>query len=171
MDSNVSKLMAMASGKARNENDFACFSVADRASIDNALENIFLGKSLLIWQNGGKLVDAWNTALDSLRDEIFAIPNTSNAVLYLRHAVFAHRTQWATKMTSSSERSSIAYFKNDSERQALIENANNMINDGTNTIIAFIQKANSGAAHTETPQIVMEQKYVYDRENARVRKH
>jgi len=134
MDANVSKIMAMVNGQNRDDFDCGTVSSENRAKIDDAIESVFIGKSMLIWANGGRLVDAWNNALDDLRDELFAVPNTSPVVEYLRRSVFNHRTRWQKKMLQSNERNSVALFNNSGEKDELIDHANALINTGLNTI-------------------------------------
>lgn len=149
MDSNLSKIMAMVNGQDRNDFDCKTVSLENRTKIDDAIESVFIGKSMMIWSNGGKLVDAWNAALDDLRDELFSIPNTSTVVAYLRQAVFNHRTNWKHKMTQSNERNSVALFKNDTEKDELIEHANALINTGFNTIKYIIENSSCDGAHKQ----------------------
>lgn len=139
MDFDTSKMLSMISGHNRNETDMTAVSDETKSQIDNAIENIFVGKSILVWVNGGKLMDAWNTALDQLREELFCIPKISLVVEYLRIAIFNHRSNWHTKMLHSDERNSVAHFTNDTQKQELIDNAQTMILVGNKTIQNLIQ--------------------------------
>ena len=49
MTQDLSKIIAMASGQNRNHFDMDLVPVATREQIDTAFDNIFLGKSLLLW--------------------------------------------------------------------------------------------------------------------------
>ena len=111
MDSDVSKILAMVNGRDRNDTDSVNITDQDQEKIDDAIESIFLGKSILLWVQGGKLVDAWTHALDDVRQELFAIPNKCPAVQYLRIAVFNHHNAWSRKMMASNERNSVARIR------------------------------------------------------------
>lgn len=169
MSKDLSKIIAMASGE--NRKDFIENNISEeiRIKIDDALDKIFLGKSLLLWADGGKLVDAWNTALDNLRDEMFAIPATTDIIQYLRTAVFNHRAKWTTKMTTSDERNTVANLGND-DRNDLVEHAKTMIEMGGNTIKQIIQLNQSGVQHTQTTikpqQVMMHQSIEHGHENS-----
>lgn len=149
MNSDLSKIMAMVNGQSRNDFDSESVSTENRTKIDDAIESVFIGKSMQIWANGGKLIDAWNVALDDLRDEMFSIPNTGPVVAYLRQSVFKHRTNWNVKMTKSDERNSVACFKNDNEKVELIEHANALITTGMNIIKYIIANATDGVVRTQ----------------------
>jgi hypothetical protein len=174
MESNLSKVMAMVNGQDRNDFDCKTVSIENRTKIDDAIESVFIGKSMLVWVNGGKLINAWNTALDNLRDELFSIPNTSNVVAYLRQAVFNHRTNWKHKMMQSNERNSIALFKNNTEKEELVEHANALINTGFNTIKYIIENSSCDSAHKQnnanTHKMVRELSMTRERTYERTRK-
>jgi len=172
MNSSLSKIMSMVNGQDRNDFDSESVSAENRTKIDAALESVFIGKSMQMWANGGKLIDAWNRALDDLRDEMFAIPNTMPVVAYLRQAVFEHRTHWNVKMTKSNEKNSVAYFENADEKAQLLEYANAQITTGMNTIRCVIANATDGVAHTQHGANIrpMEHSRSNTREHERVRK-
>ena len=170
MNSDASKIIAMVCGQNRNDFDVDSISPTDRNQIDNALDSVFVGKSTLIWLRGGKLVDAWNTALTDLRDEMFAIPNTNPAVTYLRMAVFNHRTKWNLKMMQSNERNSVAFMGTDFEKQEIIDNANAMIKAGYKTIKQIIN-ASTGSQHIQPSAKQLEQTMAYQNERVRDREH
>ena len=151
MSNDLSKIIAMASGENRKDFVENNISKETRVKIDDALDKIFLGKSLLLWADGGKLVDAWNTALDTLRNEMFAIPVTADIIQYLRIAVFNHRTKWMAKMTASDERNTVANLTGD-DYNDLIEHAKTMIEMGNNTIKQIIQTMPSSVQHIQTNQ-------------------
>ena len=139
MNANTSKIMAMINGKNRNDVSLDSIPKEICIQIDNAIESIFLGKSMLIWVNGGKLIDAWQCALDNLREEMFAIPNKSVRVEYLRRAVFNHRKNWKIKMNQSDERNSFANFDSGDEKQEIIEHAHALLASGTNILKHIIE--------------------------------
>lgn len=148
MNSAASKIMAMVSGHDRDEFDFNNISITERTKIDDAIESIFIGKSTLVWINGGRLHEAWDTALDYVRQELFSIPNTSVRVAYLRQSVFNHRAKWAIKMTQSNERNSFAYFDNESEKKEIIEQSNEMVKTGFNIIKQILQSPSATGGRT-----------------------
>lgn len=170
MNSDASKIIAMVCGQNRNDFDVNSIPLTDRTQIDNALDSVFIGKSTLIWLRGGKLVDAWNAALNDLRDEMFAIPNTNPAVTYLRVAVFDHRAKWNLKMLQSDERNSVAFMGADSEKQEIIDNANAMIKVGYKTIKKIIN-APTGTQHTPQNTKQSEQIMAYQNERVHGREH
>ncbi|MBO4746322.1 MAG: hypothetical protein J5613_04625 [Alphaproteobacteria bacterium] len=165
MNSDVSKLMAMVCGQNRNDFDMNSIPLEIRNQIDNALESVFIGKSTLLWLNGGKLIDAWNIALNDLRDTMFAIPNTSPVVIYLRMAVFNHRAKWNAKMMHSDERNTVACINTDVEKQEVIDNANAMITVGMKTIQDIINTP-VGTQHTQGQTKRMEQSMTYQNEHS-----
>lgn len=168
MNSDVSKLMAMVCGQNRNDFDMNSIPLEIRNQIDNALESVFIGNSTLLWINGGKLIDAWNTALNDLRDSMFAIPNTAPIVIYLRMAVFNHRAKWNAKMAQSNEINSVACINTDAERQEIIDNANAMVAVGMKTIQDVIN-APTGTQHTQYTQKNNEQNMAH--QNVRAHDH
>jgi len=98
MDMDFEKAMAMLDGKTPDEFTKSQLSDIDKQQIDNAIELIFSGLSLQTWLNGGILRDAWNHALDTVRDMVFAINVNNAATNYAREAVFFHRRKWHVKV-------------------------------------------------------------------------
>ena len=131
---NLNKLIAMAAGQSRNQFDENSISSDVRDKIDNALESVFMGKSILIWVHGGKLSAAWECAMKNLLDQIFAIKNTAPIVEYLRIAVFALRNRWEIKMLQSNERNSSVTGASDEEISNLQNYANSLIESGMGII-------------------------------------
>lgn len=176
MDSDVSKILAMVNGHDRHDSAVATIAEQDQEKINDAIESIFMGKSILLWLQGGKLVDAWTRALDEVRSELFAIPNKCCAVAYLRTAVFNHHSQWQHKMTASNERNSIAQIKDKAEYDKLVDHANTLIAVGEQTISDMIRKySDTGTAHTTAPktnisQMAMANAHEYEQSKSRVRK-
>ena len=101
--------MAMIGDKNPTEFKLNTVSDADRARIDNALESVFQGLSLLNWLDGVKLGDAWRAALDTMRPIGLDMPDDNPAVIYLRHANFRHIKNWECKIIAS--RNSGDYIK------------------------------------------------------------
>ncbi len=91
MDFEFEKIMAKISGA--NTELFAenVISIQDKNQINFALNQMFTGLSTLEWLSGGKLADAWNVALDKMRDFVFSIPDKNYVTDYLQIAVFEHR--------------------------------------------------------------------------------
>ncbi len=171
MNTDTSKLFAMISGQNRNDFDEKSISTEIRNKIDDAIESIFIGKSTLIWIKGGKLLDAWNTALDNLREEMFAIPNSGPVVTYLRMAVFNHRAKWNIKITQSNERNTVANINDESEKQEIINNAKTMIETGTATIKQILQSSVGTQQRIQSNAKKIERAMVYqnEREHGRER--
>ena len=171
MASTTSKIMAMVSGHNRDEFDFNNIPVDERTKIDTAIESIFIGKSTLIWVDGGKLNDAWNSALEYVRQELFTVPNTSVRVAYLRQAVFDHRAKWTIKMTQSNERNSFAFFNSEKEKQETIEQSNEMIKTGFDTIKKILQSSGTAKTHSTKTINLPQREMVAMRENTNSRSH
>ena len=71
MDNHFEKTMAILNGESVVDLEIATLCEMDRIQITNALDLIFQGLSLRNWLTGGILRDAWQNALDQLRDGIF----------------------------------------------------------------------------------------------------
>ena len=108
MDKTVERLIAMVDGHDRNCFDENSILSNVCSKIDDALDSIFRGKSILIWARGGKLSAAWELAMQELLDQIFQIRNTAPIVEYLRIVVFELRKKWGGKKLQSNERNSVA---------------------------------------------------------------
>ena len=173
METNLKKLIAMAAGQDRGCFDENSISPDVRARVDGALDSIFRGKSILVWTRGGKLSAAWDTAMNELRDEIFAIKNTAPIVEYLRVAVFALRGRWQSKMLQSNERNSIVDGASDAELNDLKSYAVSLIESGTRVINDLISVGVSGGAQRgiqNTMSMNMEHVNMLEHEYERVRK-
>lgn len=150
MDIKLEKLISMASGQNRDDLDINKIPLDVRGQIDDALESVFMGKSIMKWVQGGTLGAAWKASLDELRDEMFAIPKTSIMVEYLRIAVFAHRARWEIKMLQSNERKSVAELS-ETEINNMTEYANTLRKSGMQTIQKILQN-NSGTGVARRPE-------------------
>lgn len=170
MDKTVEKLIAMAAGQNRNCFDENSISSEIRGKIDDALDSIFRGKSILIWVHGGKLSVAWKSAMDELLDQIFQIKNTAPIVEYLRIAVFELRKKWEIKELQSNERNSVANVSGQ-ELINLCDYANSLIESGTSVINGFLN-SESIASTERKPQktMVMNMERTRAHEYERVRK-
>ena len=171
MDKNIEKLISMAAGQNRNRFDENSVSSDVRNKIDNALDSIFQGKSLLIWARGGKLDTAWETAMNELMNQIFEIKNTGPIVEYLRIAVFALRSRWEIKKLQSNERNSVARASGQ-ELAELCNYANSLIESGTGVINGFLNSVSTTGIERETHKtmaINMEHAKSYEYEQTRKR--
>lgn len=136
MDFEIEKLLAKVSGE-NIENFAACvISDTDKKQIDFAFEEMFNGLSLLEWMRGGLLVDAWNVALDKMRDFIFGINETNYVVDYLRVAVFEFKKHKSKTFYNSIHVSE--YFQSDANSEILEKAAREKIQDGVDIIMKFI---------------------------------
>lgn len=133
MDINLEKLIAMADGQNRGDFDANTVPSDIRNKIDDALESIFKGKSILIWILGETLGVAWNNAMIELRDQIFQISGDTPIVQYLHLAVFALRDRWNVKILQSNERNSLANVTGE-DLVKMRDYANSLVAAGTNTI-------------------------------------
>lgn len=100
----IEKALAMASGQDMNKFFKSQVSNDDQNLIRDALENIFQGKSVIEWSNGGTLMSAWNTTLDVMRNEFFATSNRDVITMTLQRLVFEHRNKWQDKIRSNDNR-------------------------------------------------------------------
>ena len=91
MDLDTEKLLAKVSGKNVENFSTCLISDATKAQFDFAFNQMFQGLSLLQWLNGGNLRDAWESALDRIRDYIFSLEDRNYVTDYLYHAVFVFR--------------------------------------------------------------------------------
>lgn len=157
MDANLEKLVAMVGGANRNSFDVESISPDVRTQIDNALDSIFMGKSSLIWADGGTLGNAWDAAMIELRDQIFQISGDTPIVQYLRIAVFNLRNRWAAKILQSNERNSFANVSG-TEHDNLCEYAKSLIESGMTVINGLIQtQQTTGTVHRQENQRTMVQ--------------
>ena len=153
MDKTIEKLIAMAAGQNRDCFDENSISSDVRGKIDDALDSVFRGKSILIWTNGGKLCDAWETAMKELLSQIFEIKNTAPIVEYLRIAVFELRKKWEIKKLQSNERNSVVNVSGQ-ELTNLRSYANSLIESGVGVINGFLNSASAPGTDRE-PQKTM----------------
>lgn len=154
MDANLEKIIAMVGGADRNSFDAESIPSDIRAQIDGALDSVFMGKSTLIWADGGTLAKAWDTAMVELRDQIFQISGNAPIIQYLRIAVFNLRDRWAAKTLQSNERKSFANVSGD-EHAKLCEYAKSLIDSGMATINCLIKSQDTGVARKPENQRAM----------------
>ena len=95
------KTMAILSGQSVENFLDRQLTERDKTQIRNAIELLFSGLSLRNWLDGGVLRDAWESALDTLRDMIFEIPHNNAATTFMRAATFEHRAKWRSQIVAS----------------------------------------------------------------------
>ncbi len=133
MDMDFEKAMAMLDGKTPDEFTKSQLNDTDRQQIDNAIELIFAGLSLQRWLGGGILRDAWNYALDTVRDMVFAIDVNNAATNYAREAVFFHRRKWHVKAMYAPHANETISCPSD-KRSDWETSAQNKIQNGTDIL-------------------------------------
>jgi len=101
---NVDAALAMVAGQDMNKFYNAQVSEDDKQMLRYALENIFQGSSVALWIAGGTLGNAWNKALDNMRDEFFTTSRRDIVTVFLQHAVFEHRSKWTDKIRTNDNR-------------------------------------------------------------------
>jgi len=101
MNFDLEKLIAKVSGENTEDFSKSVISDSDQRQIKFALNQMFVGLSLLEWMKQVTLADAWHTSLDIMRDYIFSISGQSYVLDYLRGAVFEHRKQIIKKLSDS----------------------------------------------------------------------
>lgn len=129
MDKDFDKMMAMLDGKSPDEFARSQLNDTDRQQIDNAIEILFSGLSLQKWMEGGTLRDAWEKALDIVRDIVFEIRINNPATGYAREAVFAHRRKWHVKIIYAPHANETISCSED-KRDAWAESAETKIQNG-----------------------------------------
>jgi len=148
MDFELEKIMAKVSGE--NVENFAVRVIGqhEKSQIDFALNQIFSGLSVLEWMKKMTLGDAWNRALDKMRDFIFSISEKNYIVDYLRVAVFEHRNQMLRTLSSSMHINE--YIQYSSEQQPELEaGARRKIKNGIDIIQNLLSGAANPIQHTE----------------------
>lgn len=142
MDFDTEKLLAKVSGA--NVENFAQTFITDidRAQIEFAFNQMFSGLSLLEWMNNIILIDAWNIALDKMRDFIFSINEKNYVVDFLHNEVFEYRKK-TFKMVQGSVHSKEYFQCPQQKRQNLIDDSQNKVNQGMEIIMNLIHGANN----------------------------
>ncbi len=171
MDKTVEKLIAMAAGQNRDCFDENSIPLDVRNKINDALDSVFRGKSILIWARGGKLSVAWKLAMTELLDQIFQIKNTMPIVEYLRIAVFELRKKWDIKELQSNERNSVANVSGQ-ELTNLLDYANSLVKSGMDVINGFLNSGTVTNAERKPQKVIamnMELARSHEREYVRKR--
>lgn len=166
----IGAALAMAAGQDMDKFYDVQVSDDDKRALRIALENIFQGSSVILWVRGGTLRDAWNTALDNMRDEFFATSRRDILTVFLQRAVFEHRTKWTEKMRTNDNRAQtfdlLRLSKADTDK--MLDQAKFQREQGYNVIKQIFEKYDSGFKPTQKPQKtvehVMARECVHERE-------
>ena len=151
---NIDAALAMASGEDMTVFYNSQISEDDKLLVRGALENIFQGSSVILWVHGGTLRDAWNTALDNMRDEFFATSRRDILTVFLQRAVFEHRDKWNEKMRINENRAQTFDMLqlNKTDTDNMIKQAQFRKQQGYDTIKQIIDKYDSGFRSVPKPQ-------------------
>ena len=151
MDLDFEKTLAMLNGDSTENIEITQLSEPDCAQIANALDLIFQGLSLRNWLAGGILRDAWQNALDQLREYVFSISINNAVVMFARQTVFDMRKTWTEKMRTAPRTNVLIQCPED-KRDEWANNAENKIQNGVDLLM---QKINNFATGTpKTPKAV-----------------
>jgi len=170
MDFETEKLLAKVAGE-NVENFAVCvISDTDKKQIDFAFEQMFNGLSLIKWMQGGLLVDAWNNALNKMRDFIFGIEESNYVVDYLRVAVFDFKKHKSKDFHNSVHAGE--YFQSETESSILETAAREKIQNGIDIIMGLISASKNCVIKQKTNQNVkvFQKEYEREYENERTRK-
>ena len=168
MDFEIEKLLAKVSGE--NVEIFAAHVISDtdKKQINFAFEQMFNGISLLEWVSGGVLVDAWNIALDKVRDFIFNLEESSYITDYLRVAVFDFRKHNSKDFHNSVH--ACEYFHSDVNVDILRKSAQDKIQNGIDIIMNIIASPKTCDMKQQTNENVNCIQKEREYENERTRK-
>lgn len=168
MDFEIEKLLAKVSGE--NVENFAAHVISDtdKKQINFAFEQMFNGISLLEWMKGGLLVDAWNVALDKVRDFIFGLEESSYIIDYLRVAVFDFRKHKSKDFHNSVH--ACEYFHSDANVGILEKSAKEKIQNGIDIIMNIIASPKTCDVKQQTNENVNCIQKEREYENERTRK-
>ena len=147
MDINFEKTLAMLNGESVDGMEIATLCELDRIQITNALELIFQGLSLRNWLAGGVLRDAWQNALDQLREMIFSISNVNAVTIFARQVTFDMRTTWTEKMRTAPRTNMLIQCPDD-QRADWLNNAEIKIKNGTDLLMQKINNFTTGTPNT-----------------------
>jgi hypothetical protein len=152
MSIDFEKTMAILNGQSVESFMKSQLTEQDKTQIDNAIDVLFSGLSLRNWLGGVKLRDAWTSALDTLRDAIFAVSYNNPATLYARQSVFYHRNRWQSQIIASHEANNIIQCP-DNERDTWQQSAETKIQNGLEILRQKFLEFESG-----TPRATVTQK-------------
>jgi len=166
---NMEKALAMAAGQDINVFYDNRVSEDDKKLLRDALENIFQGSSVILWISGGILKDAWNTALDNMRDEFFATSRRDVLTIFLQRAVFEHRNKWIEKIRNNDNRNQtfalLGVSKTDKDN--MINQAEFQRQQGYTVIKQIFEKYDNGFKPTVKPEKIAVKTVIRERENVR----
>lgn len=173
MSMEFDKTMAIISGQSVESFMKSQLTEQDKTQIDNAIDVLFSGLSLQNWLGGVKLCEAWTSALDTLRDSIFAVSYNNPATLYARQSVFYHRNRWKSQIIASHNANNTIQCP-DSERDAWQKSAEAKIQNGIEILRQKFsefesdapRKSNVQQNNIQTPEIV---RTIGEHERERVR--
>ena len=137
MDLDFEKTIAMLNGESVDNIELAQLTELDRIQITNALDLIFQGLSLRNWLAGGVLRDAWQNALDQLREYVFSISVNNAAILYARQVTFDMRDTWTDKMRTAPRTNMLIQCPDD-KRDEWANNAEVKIQNGVDLLMQKI---------------------------------
>lgn len=175
MNQDFEKTLALLAGEDISVMEINKLSEVDRTQISNAIDLIFQGLSLQNWLAGGTLSEAWNTALDQLREYVFSIPVQNPATKFAHRATFDLRMTWQEKMRTAPHTNMPIQCPAD-QRADWQENAERKIQNGVDLLAHVIKNFAPGTPKQPPKQTItqtltneqIKQKYM-ERENQRVR--
>ena len=137
MDMDFEKTLAILNGESVDNLELNQITEIDRIQVTNALELIFQGLSLRNWLAGGILRDAWQNALDQLREWVFSIQTINPITVFARSVTFEMRTTWTEKMRTAP-RTNMLIQCTDEQRIEWSNNADVKIQNGTELLMKKI---------------------------------
>lgn len=153
MDLDFEKTIAMLNGESVENIELEQLTELDRIQITNALDLIFQGLSLQNWLAGGTLRDAWQNALDQLREYVFSISITNSATLFARQVTFEMRTTWTEKMRTAPHTNTPIQCT-DEQRVTWANNAEVKIQNGVDLLMRKIKGFVTGTPHAQKKTIL-----------------
>ena len=140
MDFEFEKILAKISGENTERFATNVISANDKNQINFAFNQMFTGLSTLEWLNGGTLSDAWNIALDRMRDLIFSINEKNYVTDYLQIAVFEHR-KITKRMITDSVHAQEFLSCDEIKRKELSNDAKQKIEESIQIIKSILSKS------------------------------
>ena len=153
MDLDFEKTMAMLNGESAENIEIDQLGELDRIQITNALDLIFQGLSLRNWLAGGVLRDAWQNALDQLREWVFSIQTINPITVFARSVTFDMRTTWTEKMRTAPRTNMLIQCPND-KYDEWANSAEAKIQNGIDLLMDKIKAFNSGVANSQKKTVL-----------------
>ena len=165
----IDSALAMVAGSDMNRFFNAQVDESDKQLVRDALENIFQGLSVILWIHGGTLQNAWNTALDNMRDEFFNRSRRDVFTVFLQRAVFEHRNKWTEKMRTNDNRAQTfaALNLNKYDTDKMAQQANQQKLYGYDVITKLFLKYDGGFKATPKPEQTVAHTINMEHENTR----